>query len=87
MRRIGQVLTVLTASLTLLTGCLHPKPRFKPPPIKEEYVSAPDDPRYNEPEKYPKNVLNKGLIKRSGGADENGGGRPGAGPSGGQRNF
>jgi hypothetical protein len=62
----------LVTGLLLLAGCNNDN-HLRPPPRPVEYVLPPtDDPKFNGPPTYPKNMLNQDYIKKDKERDDNG---------------
>ena len=66
MRRTRR-LELFAAVLLGLCGCTTTEQEVKPPPTPERYPSPPPEDRYVEPPKFPRDTLNKGLIRQSDG--------------------
>jgi len=49
--------------LVLLLGCRSPETYLRPPKQPEIYAEVPDDPRYQQPPKFPAEALSKGKDK------------------------
>ena len=89
MRRIRDMLGVLLLLHIGLSGCASTEPQIKPPKNPEEFNAPPEnDPRYNKPIEYPKDVMDldnstkkakdaKGAAGQLGGPGNSMGGRPG----------
>lgn len=57
-------LGVLALGLATLLGCTTTRShKFKPPPLEEEYRLPPDDPRYSQAPRFPKETLNQAPKK------------------------
>ena len=67
MRRTWASIEALAALLGLFAGCYSTdRPRIKPPKLEEVYALPPaDDPKYDNPLKYPDGTLNQDSIKRA----------------------
>jgi hypothetical protein len=79
MRGWGIGMRWLAAVLLGLAGCHSTDPNNLKPDLPEEFVLPPDDPRFNAPVPYPKEVLNQGLPKKDPGRGGEGMRGPGSG--------
>jgi hypothetical protein len=50
--------------VTAGVGCHSYEPHLRPPKPVETYNAPPDDPRYQQPPKYPPELLNKDGVKQ-----------------------
>lgn len=77
-RKLLAWIALVTATMA---GCETTREQIKPAPPPEALMTPPtDDPRYTEPPRYPKSVLNQGRILRGDGGAAAGG--PGGGMMG-----
>ncbi len=78
MRGVKKRVGLLAAVLLGLGGCVTSDNQVRPPPRPEEYNSPPvDDVRYTSPPQFPKDTLNKGLIRQQDDLNQGGPGGPG----------
>jgi hypothetical protein len=67
MRRIRDMLGLLLLIHIGLSGCASTEPQIKPPKGPEEYNAPPEnDPRYNKPIEYPKEVMDQDSLTKKG---------------------
>jgi hypothetical protein len=59
MRRI---LTWAALALVAAVGCESPRSQIKPPVLKEQFPTPPDQTRYNQPWQYPKEAMKENTV-------------------------
>jgi hypothetical protein len=63
MRWIRDGLGILLLIHISLSGCATTEPQIKPPKMPEEYMAPPEnDPRYDKPIEYPKEVMGQDAL-------------------------
>jgi hypothetical protein len=81
---VRRILSWAAIFLAAAAGCEPSRTQIKPPVLKEQFPTPPDQTRYNQPWQYPKEAMKENAIQPKQDQDP---ARPGQGGLGGRQGF